>query len=118
MRQRRSDREAAWLRPLLVILRQRRGRGTGYYGGDITFRKSAVKRGKIIFDELLVVRDCSRKLRFKGLQQFKLCIGGCEVGAARNVTASRTDLGVEPNQVQVNLVGFDVIFVVAVDFRW
>lgn len=63
--------EVAWNRqlvcPLLLSLTWSRCHGS--YGRQVIFSKGVVERGKIFFDELLVVRDSSRKFRFDCLKQ-------------------------------------------------
>src|SRR5580700_9888442 len=54
-------------RPLLLSLTWSRRRGG--YGCQVILSKSMVERRKVLLDELLVVRDHSRKFRFYCLKQ-------------------------------------------------
>ena len=76
-----------------------------------------VERWKIFFDELLVVRDSAGKFRLYRLKQIQSSVRRGKICPTRNVTAPCTNFRVEPNQVEINLVGLDEIFVVAVDLR-
>ena len=76
-------------------------------------RKAACRN--IFSHSLLVIQVHCGYFGFEALQQFHLSIRGSKIRTSGNVASSCPDLRVKPDQIQIDLVRFDEILVIAVE---
>src|SRR5215831_20826749 len=89
----------------------------GQERAEIRFHQSLIEGRQISLQDLLEVHLNARPLALEGFQRLELSLGGCEIGSARHIAATGADLGVEPDEIEIDSVGLDEVFVVTVAQR-
>src|SRR6516165_2372444 len=84
---------------------------------EVRLCQSLIERREITLQDLPQLHIDAGHFLLERLEGVQLCRGGCEVGASCDIAAAGAHLGVEPDEIEIDTIGFDEIFVIAVAQR-